>query len=80
MITKLDKDTYEIKTETVETVSLSLLETQLAEIKDFNDKVELAEKAREALPDELKSYVTVLGVLPTEELENKINLLKNHNG
>jgi hypothetical protein len=80
MITKIDKDTYEIKTETVETVSLSLIETQLAEIKDFNDKVELAEQAREALPDELKNYVTVLGVLPTEELENKIKLLKDYNG
>jgi hypothetical protein len=80
MITKIDKDTFEIKTETVETVSLSLLETQLAEIKDFNDKVELAEQAREALPDELKNYVTVLGVLPTEELENKIKLLKDYNG
>jgi multidrug resistance efflux pump len=76
-ITKIDNDTFQIKTETIEEVSLSQLEQELAELKEFNASIEQAEKDKELLPENIKRFVMIPGVMMTEHLENRIKQLKN---
>jgi hypothetical protein len=59
MIKKIDADTFEIITETKETVSLFQLEVDLEFIENFNKDVEELFKIYETLPDKIKPYVNL---------------------
>ena len=78
MIKKIDKDTFEIITETKETVSLSQLEAELENLEKENKKIELLELQIAKLPENIRQYIQ----LPTyhdveiKQLKEKINILK----
>jgi len=81
MITKIDKDTYEIKTETVETVSLSQLEAELEFIETYNRNIEELTEVYETLPENIKQYVQIpTPIMRDFKKEELVKTLKEKNG
>ena len=77
MIKKIDDDHYEIVTETTVTYSLSELEEELSELKEFNRQVELAEIEVAKLPKSIQATIQCLNIMDTSILEIQINELKS---
>lgn len=74
MITKIDKDTFEIRTERVETVSLSQLEAEIEEINKYNQLIEDLRKQVKSIPEKLQQYVNIPLDRPIDK--DKIDLIK----
>ena len=81
MIKKIDKDTFEIITETKETVSLSELEADLEFIEKFNKDVECLAEIYNTLPDKIKPYVNLPSPIMRDfEKEELVKTLTTRNG
>lgn len=76
MITKIDNDKFEIKTETIEEVSLSQLEQELANIEQLNDEIKKVNAWRMEQPAEFQKFILEQYPLPVDELQRKINDIK----
>jgi ribosomal 50S subunit-associated protein YjgA (DUF615 family) len=76
-IIKIDNDTFQIKTETIEEVSLSQLEQELAELKRLNKEIEDLEKEINELPEHIRRYIKLPYYHDSEieELEKKLKLI-----
>jgi hypothetical protein len=80
MITKIDKDTFEIKTETVETVSLSQLEADLERKQQYNEEIRPLHEELLTLPEKLRQHIHLPLFEDTLKEEELINKLKNIDG
>jgi len=80
MIKKIDKDTFEIITETKETVSLSQLKDELKRKQEYNNSIRDIHKELLNLPEQLRQYIYLPLFEDTSKEEELINTLKNING
>lgn len=79
MITKIDNDTFQIKTETVEEVSLSQLEQELANLEKLEQEANEFNAWVDTLPEERKMYIQRQHIVVPIELVERINKLKELN-
>jgi len=79
MIKKIDKDTFEIITETKETVSLSQLEDELENLKKLKQEIDEFNKWVDTLPPEKQKFIIKQNFAIPNELIEKISILKNIN-
>jgi hypothetical protein len=75
-ITKLDKDTFEIKTETVETVSLSQLEAELENLEKLEQEANDFNAWVDTLPAEKQTFIQKQYIVVPQELRDKVEQLK----
>jgi len=75
-ITKIDNDKFEIKTETIEEVSLSQLESELANLEKLEADANEFNAWVDTLPAERKMYIQRQAFYVPEELREKIKKLK----
>jgi uncharacterized protein YeeX (DUF496 family) len=80
MIKKIDKDTFEIITETKETVSLSQLKDELKRKQEYNNSIRDIHKELLNLPEQLRQYIYLPLFEDTSKEEELLNKLKNING
>jgi len=80
MIKKIDADTFEIITETKETVSLSQLKDELKRKQEYNNSIRDIHKELLNLPEQLRQYIYLPLFEDTSKEEELINTLKNING
>ena len=78
-IIKIDNDTFQIKTETVEEVSLSQLEQELARKQNYNEEIKPLHTEVLKLPESLRQYVILPLYEDTTKEEELIKLLKENN-
>lgn len=79
MITKIDNDKFQIKTETVEEVSLSQLEQELANLEKLEQEANEFNAWVDTLPEERKMYIQRQHIVVPIELVERINKLKELN-
>ena len=79
MITKIDNDKFQIKTETVEEVSLSQLEQELANLEKLEAEANEFNAWVDTLPEERKMYIQRQHIVVPIELVERINKLKELN-
>ena len=75
-IVKIDNDKFEIKTETVEEVSLSQLESELANLEKLEAEANDFNAWVDTLPEERKMYIQRQAFYIPDELREKIKKLK----
>ena len=75
-IEKVDNDKFIIKTETVEEVSLSQLESELARKQNYNEEIKPLHTEVLKLPESLRQYVMIPVYEDTSKEEELIQLLK----
>ena len=80
MIKKIDKDTFEIITETKETVSLSQLKDELKRKQEYNNSIRDIHKELLNLPEQLRQYIYLPLFEDTSKEEELLNKLKDING
>ncbi len=76
MIKKIDNDTYEIKTETVETVSLSQLEAELENLEKLENEANDFNAWVDTLPAEKQTFIQKQYIVVPQELRDKVEQLK----
>jgi uncharacterized protein YeeX (DUF496 family) len=80
MIKKIDADTFEIITETKETVSLSQLKDELKRKQEYNNSIRDIHKELLNLPEQLRQYIYLPLFEDTSKEEELLNKLKDING
>ena len=80
MIKKIDKDTFELITETKETISLSQLEAELKRKQEYNESIKDIHQELLKVPEKLRQYIYLPLFEDTSKEEELINTLKNING
>jgi hypothetical protein len=75
-ISKIDKDTYEIKTETVETVSLSQLEAELENLEKLEKEANDFNAWVDTLPADKQTFIQKQYIVVPQELRDKVEQLK----
>lgn len=75
-IIKLDNDKFQIKTETVEEVSLSQLEQELANLEKLEQEANEFNAWVDTLPEDKQKYIQRQAFYIPDELREKIKKLK----
>jgi len=75
-IIKIDNDTFQIKTETVEEVSLSQLEQELANLEKLEQEANEFNAWVDTLPVEKQTFIQKQYFVVPQELRDKIEQLK----
>ena len=76
MITKIDDDTFEIKTETTKTVSLIQLEAELANLEKLEAEATEFNEWVDTLPEEKQIFIQKQYIVVPQELREQIDTLK----
>ena len=77
MIKKIDDDHYEVVTETTQTLCLSELQQELKNLQKMNEEIMDFNIWRDNQIEDRKKFIESKPLIPTNELSEKIELIKN---